>query len=134
MTPAALAAAAESLVGARFRLHGRNPGTGLDCIGLLSAALTRAGASPALPTGYSLRLRDLDQWLPDPATLGFARAVGPCRAGDVVMLQPAAVQFHLAIASNVGWVHAHAGLHRVVLQPDRPGGTLLHHWRLVPPN
>ena len=33
MSAQALAEAAAALVGSRFRLHGRDPATGLDCIG-----------------------------------------------------------------------------------------------------
>ena len=135
MTPAItadrLARAAAALIGTPFRLHGRDPATGLDCIGLLAAAMACAGRPIALPTGYPLRLRDLAQWLPQPATLGFAEARGALRAGDVVMLQPGTAQFHLAIADRtLGWVHAHAGLRRVVRDAALPAGTIAIHWRL----
>ncbi len=133
MTGVDLAKAAEALVGTRFRLHGRDPATGLDCIGLLAAAMAALGRAIAVPTGYSLRLSGLTQWLPDPATMGFTVTDTPSRPGDVVMLRLGAGQFHLAIAGNQCWVHAHAGLRRVVRQPDLPSGELLHHWRLVPP-
>ena len=131
ITPARLARAAEALLGTRFRLHGRDPGTRLDCIGLLVAAMARGGRSIAVPTGYPLRLRDLAQWLPDPATCGFVAAREPFRAGDVVMLQPGPAQFHLAIADRaLGWIHAHAGLRRVVREAALPAGTITAHWRL----
>ena len=135
MTPAItakrLASAAEVLIGTPFRLHGRDPLTGLDCIGLLGAAMARGGHPITLPTGYPLRLRDLGQWLPDPASIGFARARSACRAGDVVLLQPGAAQFHLAIADRSGgWIHAHAALRRVVRDAALPAGTITAHWRL----
>lgn len=134
MTGVELAAAAEDLVGTRFRLHGRNPETGLDCIGLLSAAMERAGGRCPVPIGYSLRLRDLSHWLPDPIQFGFAEASAPFQPGDIVLLCREPVQFHLAIAGIHCWVHAHASLRRVVRQSDLPNGTLVHHWRLIPPN
>ena len=59
MSGAALAAAAESLVGTRFRLHGRDPDTGLDCVGLLAASLAAIGRAAPLPNGYRLRARSL---------------------------------------------------------------------------
>lgn len=131
MTPARLARAAEALLGTRFRLHGRDPATGLDCIGLLVAALARGGQIIAVPTGYPLRLRELAQWLPDPGGLGFAAAREPFRPGDVVMLQPGPAQFHLAIVDRgLGWIHAHAGLRRVVREAELPAGTITVHWRL----
>ena len=133
MTPARLAHEAEQLVGTRFRLHGRDPATGLDCIGLLAAAMARGEQPLALPTGYPLRLRDLGQWLPAPQACGFAPAQLPFEPGDVVMLQPGPAQFHLAIADRShGWIHAHAGLRRVVHASILPGGPLTHHWRLLP--
>ena len=131
MTPLHLAHEAEALVGTPFRLHGRDPATGLDCIGLLGAAMAGAGMPIILPTGYSLRLRDLAQWLPEPAALGFAETCGTAEPGDVIMLQPGPAQFHLAIADRqLGWVHAHAGLRRVVRDVQLPAGTITAHWRL----
>lgn len=135
MTGHALATAAADLVGVRFRLHGRDPRHGLDCIGLLGAALARIGRPIALPDDYPLRLARPDDWLPDCAACGFALAELPCAPGDVVLLRPAVAQAHLAIAGHDGtWVHAHAGLRRVVIAPVRPVGQILHHWRLRAPN
>ncbi len=133
MTGAALARAAAALVGTRFLLHGRDPATGLDCIGLLAAALAGAGRAARLPNGYALRMRDPAGWLPRPEALGFMLAEPPFLPGDAVLLRLGAVQVHLAIAApDGGWVHAHAGLRRVVHQPVLPDGTILHHWRFAP--
>lgn len=129
---AKLAAAALTLVGSPWRLHGRNPATGLDCIGLLGAALALIGRPVQLPTGYPLRLSALTGWLPEPETLGFRIAAGSPEPGDVVLIQPGAAQIHLAIAGPVGgWVHAHAGLRRVVHQVQLPDGAMLGRWRLA---
>lgn len=133
MTGPDLARATEGLIGTPFRLHGRDPAFGLDCIGLLGAALARAGRPVELPTGYTLRLRSLEGWLPHPRSLGFGVAERPFVPGDVVLLAPGPAQFHLAIAAADGaWIHAHAGLRRVVREPGLPAGTLTHHWRLLP--
>ena len=43
MSGRALALAAESYVGASFRLHGRDPITGFDCLGLVLVALAEIG-------------------------------------------------------------------------------------------
>ena len=132
MTGQALAEAALALVGTRFRLHGRDPATGLDCIGLLEAALAQIGRPVQLPQGYRLRLANLDRWLPEPATLGFVACEGPPQSGDVLLLAPAPSQYHLAIALGANhFVHAHAGLRRVVSEPGCPAGAVLHHWRLL---
>jgi len=133
MTGSDLACAAQDLIGTPFRLHGRDPASGLDCIGLLGGAMARRGQPISLPTGYTLRLSDPAPWLPDPATLGFAAASAPVLPGDVVLLQLGVAQFHLAIAAAPhGWIHAHAGLRRVVLTPELPEGRIAHHWRRAP--
>ncbi len=133
MTGHDLAAAASGLVGVPFRLHGRDPLHGLDCIGLFSLAMARCGRPVAVPAGYALRLSRPEDWLPDPAAYGFSTAEAPFVAGDVVMLAPGAGQLHLAIRGPASsWIHAHAGLRRVVAQPDLPPGSLLGHWRVSP--
>jgi cell wall-associated NlpC family hydrolase len=132
MTPNRLAREAELLVGTPFRLHGRDPATGLDCIGLFAAAMARAERPVAVPTGYTLRLGRLDPWLPDPASCGLRAARGRFAPGDVVLLQPGPGQIHLAIADRkLGWVHAHAGLRKVVRDIALPDGPIIHHWRLL---
>jgi cell wall-associated NlpC family hydrolase len=129
-----LARAAEALVGTPFRLHGRDPATGLDCIGLFAAAMAAIGRDVAVPTGYPLRVRRLEGWLPDPVGFGLCPAQGGLEAGDVLLIAPGPCQLHLAIASAAGgWIHAHAGLRRVVHDAACPAGGMLHHWRLVEP-
>lgn len=133
MTPDRLASEAEKLVGCPFRLHGRDPRSGIDCIGLLAAAMARAGRSIVLPTGYPLRLNDLTRWLPDPQECGFAPANLPFESGDLVLTRPSPGQAHLAIAGPaLTWIHAHAGLRRVVSEIGIPAGSILYHWRLSP--
>ena len=48
----ALAEAALGLLGVPFRLHGRDPATGLDCVGLVAEALRRAGRRPDASPGH----------------------------------------------------------------------------------
>lgn len=128
-----LARSAARLIDSPWRLHGRDPATGLDCIGLLAAALGQIGRAILLPTGYPLRLRALEGWMPDPAALGFLSVTGSPWPGDVVLLQPGPAQIHLAIAAHGGgWIHAHAGLRRVVQQSVLPAGPVLGQWRLNP--
>lgn len=133
MSALALARAAQALVGTRFRLNGRDPATGLDCIGLLAAALAAIGRSAPLPSGYTLKLRNLDRWLPDAAACGFASTTGQIIPGDVVLLELGPCQQHLAIAAEAGrFIHAHAGLHRVVEGSGQLPGAVLLHWRMLP--
>lgn len=132
MSGEALAAAAEALVGARFRLHGRDPRTGLDCIGVLAAALDRIGRSADLPTTYALRSRRLPELDTLAATCGLARTGAALEPGDVLMLRVGPCQHHLVIAArHEGFVHAHAGLRRVVVMPGPLGWPAIHRWRLI---
>ena len=128
--------AALGLVGARFRLHGRDAGTGLDCVGVAVAAHGAAGiAAGPLPHGYALRG-------PDAAAItGWLRAAGArpvaedaARAGDLLLADMGRGQWHVMIAGppGQGVVHAHAGLRRVVHTPDPPPGRTLSRWRIAP--
>ncbi len=133
MSGLALATAAEALVGTRFRLHGRDPASGLDCIGVFAAAMAGIGRPLAVPNGYAMRLRDIAEFRPLAPTFGFEEITGAVRPGDVLMFAVGPVQFHLGIMgrSSGGLVHAHAGLRRVVIGSAgsdwRPAG----HWRLI---
>jgi hypothetical protein len=129
----ALAEAARGLVGGPFRLHGRDPATGLDCVGLVSAALVAAGASPITPSGYGLRNIDIAQWLPLADRSGLAPASGPVCAGEVLLIALPHCQHHLVIAADAHRVvHAHAGLRRVVVQPRDPCWQIIAKWRRAP--
>lgn len=128
----AVAEAALGLVGCRFRLHGRDPATGLDCIGLVDAGLAAAGARPMTPRGYGLRNVAVDGWLPLATQSGLVAASGPIRAGDILLLALGYAQHHLVIAIDLdSVVHAHAGLRRVVRQPREPAWQIEAAWRLA---
>ena len=133
MTGRDLALAAENLLGTPFRLHGRDPTTGIDCIGLLACTFAACGIHAALPTGYSLRTGRWDgmELLAD--QLGFAECEGPSKPGDICLFQPSPAQLHFAISSlsTPGFVEAHAGLRRVVISPAPSPYPLLRQWRIL---
>lgn len=129
-----IAAEAIALLGTPFRLHGREEATGLDCIGLAALALGRArGNRPvAAPAGYALRNSNIERHLRFAGAAGLALATGEMRAGDLVLTAPGPAQHHLLIAAGaIGFVHAHAGLRKVVLQHNLTH-TVLRHWRAHP--
>jgi cell wall-associated NlpC family hydrolase len=127
-----VAKAAEALVGCPFRLHGRDPQTGLDCIGLLQAVFRSLGIAADLPSGYSLRTSRWPGMGGVATDLGFDLANGGIEPGDICLFQPSPAQLHFAIAANGRdrFVEAHAGLRRVVLSPGLYPHALLRHWRL----
>ena len=127
---AALVAAATHLIGTPFRLHGRAAVSGLDCVGLVVAALAATGARPVAPSGYSLRNLTVNQWLHFAEQSGLAPSSGPVCAGDVLLIALNHCQHHLAIAVNdTSVIHAHAGLRRVVCQPFEPTWRIFAKWR-----
>lgn len=119
----AIADAARALIGVRFRLHGRDPATGLDCVGLAAAA-----AGVAAPTGYALRGGDPERIARACRAAGFAPAED-MRPGDLLLLRPGPGQLHLAVKTEAGFVHADAGLRRIVERPGRPEWEVMQIWR-----
>ncbi|PCD01968.1 hypothetical protein COC42_10745 [Sphingomonas spermidinifaciens] len=115
----AAAGAARALVGARFRLHGRDPATGLDCVGVAACALGRK-----VPGDYALRTGDADRAASRIAAAGLAR-VAAGRPGDVVLMRVGPAQLHLGVLIEGGMVHADAGLRRVVERPGPPGWPVI---------
>ena len=128
-----LSQAAGDFVGSRFRLHGRDPATGIDCVGLCLAALHRCGCNVDLPIGYGLRNITVDRMISAAARQG---SLEPCSGSvgedEVVLVQIDPMHFHLLIsAPGERFVHAHAGLRRVVWHYGGLPGKLLRHWRVA---
>jgi hypothetical protein len=121
------AARARALLGTRFRPQGRRPEVGLDCVGLILCVF-------GLPEyegrrDYRLRGNHRRELM---GALGnrFRRvALTQHRAGDVMLLQLAADQFHLGIVTASGFVHADARLGKVVETPGAPAWTIIAAFR-----
>ena len=130
-------AAAQALVGAPFRLHGRCA-AGLDCVGVVARALMDAGvAVGAVPDGYRLRGNDAAAAEGVLRNGGLRAVSGAMCYGDIVLIAPSPRQLHLAVVGQSAagaWcsVHAHIGLGRVVEMPGLPEGKLLSRWRVCP--
>lgn len=119
----AVVAAARALVGVRFRLHGRVPERGLDCVGLAALVLGRVA-----PEGYGLRSGDEGQareWL----RVAGLRQMEEARPGDLLLVRPGPLQLHLMIRVPGGHVHAHAGIGRVVEMPGDSPWPVIGFWR-----
>lgn len=110
-------AAARAALGTRFRLHGRDIATGLDCVGLAALAMRAGGFEGRVPAGYALRTGDPAKAFRAIEAAGLM-AAGEARPGDLLLVAAGPSQLHLAIAAEDGCVHADAQLRRVV---ERPG-------------
>jgi len=124
-----IAAEALALVGTPFRLRGRDPRTGLDCVGLAMAAFGRAGLRVIEPPAYQLRGTSYRRAETLLGLAGLAN-VRDDRPGDLVMTQSGPMQLHLMIRAGAGHVHAHAGLQRVVMMPGPAIWPVLGVWRV----
>lgn len=126
----ALARAAAELVGAPFRLHGRDAATGLDCVGLCCAALGMVGKATHVPAFYGLRNTSPGDFATCASRAGLVPVHGPELPGDILLVKMSPIQFHLMIAAEGGsFVHAHAGLRRVVRSPGPNIFPVVAHWR-----
>lgn len=115
-------ARARALVGTRFVAQGRDPAIGLDCVGLalLAYDLDAAGASDDYRLGGAHRGAILGF-----AAAGFRRVARPRRrAGDLLLLRPGAAQWHLAIWTGNGLIHADIVSRKVVERPGPPEWTV----------
>jgi lipoprotein Spr len=121
----AIAARARGCVGVRFRPQGREVETGLDCVGLAAVALRIRNARG----GYALRGGSLAE-LEEALAQANLRRVKQIIAGDVLVLRAGPEQLHLCVVTNAGFVHADAGLRRVVERPEQPPWPVLGIWRL----
>ena len=104
-------------------MHGRGM-DGLDCVGLVALALRAGGYSGEVPSGYSLRGGDLG--VLDRVLVRVASAA----PGDVLLMAAGPGQIHLGIRTAGGFVHADAGLRRVVERPGVPPWPTLGVWRM----
>lgn len=135
---ARIVAAARALVGVPFRLHGLDPATGVDCVGLVVLALEAGGGGAAVraaaPRRYCRRGGRAAAWAARLAAAGL-RPAATARAGDVVLVWAGAAQFHLMLTTGTGaataHVHAHAGLGRVVEMPGASPWPVVGRWRLA---
>lgn len=97
---------ARSLLGTRFRAQGRDPRLGIDCLGL--AMLAHRIDGTLVRHDYRLRgdhRRELMAGL-----VSAFRRVPPSRqrAGDLILIRVARDQYHMAIRTPAGFVHADA--------------------------
>ena len=117
---------ARALVGTPFRLQGRGAG-GLDCVGV---AIATFGVTPdSVRRDYRLR-GDHEAEARAFLSRDFRRvSATQLRPGDLMLMRVSSDQLHLGVRTAAGFVHAHAGLHRVVETPGMPNWPLLGTYR-----
>lgn len=117
---------AQALVGTRFRAQGRGEG-GIDCVGVVLSTFD----IPANEVRRDYRLRgDHLREICETLKAYFRRIPATrLRAGDVMVLNAGDGQIHLAVRTGPGFVHAHAGILRVVETPGLPQWPLLGAYR-----
>ena len=126
-SPERVVAKARTAVGTRFRPQGRNPQTGLDCVGLATWAFD----IPAETIRGNYRLggahfAELEREL----TKRFSRAGFEGRPADLWLCRISSRQAHLSICCGQSFVHADARLRRVVETPGRPPWPVIAAFRI----
>lgn len=116
-------ARARAAVGARFRLHGRVPDDGLDCVGLAAWAF----GVDDVPSGYGLRGGDAAVVARVVTAAGLV-AVTDAGVGQLLLVRSGPGQLHLCVSVDGGVVHADAGLRRVVERPGAVAWPVLGRW------
>ncbi len=121
-----IVARGRALIGTRFRAQGREPGLGLDCIGVAAAMFGMAGVR----RDYCLRSGEAGVVNAEFAACGFRRlAVTEAGAGDVLLVRVGPAQLHVVILTPEGYLHADAGLQRVVEVPGAVAWPVASAWR-----
>jgi cell wall-associated NlpC family hydrolase len=121
---------ARSLVGCDFRSQGRDPEVGLDCIGLVLQVFL----IPSEQVRRDYRLRESHMSELETQLSRFFRPVATPQAADVLLCRISHAQTHLAVHCGGSFIHAHAGLRRVVEtpgQPDWPIAAAFRHQHLI---
>jgi lipoprotein Spr len=108
---------ARALVGTPFRLQGRGR-EGLDCVGV---AVATFGMPPdTVRRDYRLRGNHGAEVRASLARDFRRIPATQLRPGDLMLMRVSADQLHLGVRTSAGFVHAHAGLRRVVETPGMP--------------
>ncbi len=129
---AAIAERALQQVDTPYRLFGRTPGRALDCVGLVLAALAPHFPDVMPDLQYGLKGDHLAKARACFAATGFYEIDDPAAlvSGDILLVAPAPLQLHFMVCVPGGWVHADAGLGRVVLRPGALPWPVRCGWRL----
>jgi murein DD-endopeptidase / murein LD-carboxypeptidase len=113
-------------LGTPFKLHGRDPEDGVDCVGLVALIM---GRTDNVPTGYAMRNVQGVRWIIEMDDVAERRTDGLYGPGDILLMQAGPAQYHLGCWSGEGLIHADARLRRVVETPGPLAWPVLGVWR-----
>lgn len=117
---------ARALVGTPFRLQGRGR-EGVDCIGVALATFDLPADS--VRRDYRMRGDHACEARTQLELLFRCVLQTWLRPGDLMMMRVSSDQLHFGVRTGAGFVHAHAGLRRVVETPGTPEWPLLGIYR-----
>lgn len=125
-----IAARACAVVGTRFRPQGRTAREGVDCVGV--AAFACAIPAELVPRNYALRGQAPGEIERQLRHLGCRRVAGDVlELGDIALCRTGPAQYHMAVITPFGFVHADAALGCVVQRPYPIPWTLVSAWRFA---
>lgn len=122
-------AAARAGLGTRFRVQGRLIGVGLDCVGVALLAAAGAGVPLGSVPPYALGGDHADLLGATLRALGLRQVRRP-RPADLLEFALAQGHRHLALLTDRGIIHAHAGLGQVVEGPVPEDWSVVACWAL----
>jgi murein DD-endopeptidase / murein LD-carboxypeptidase len=109
-------------LGTAFRLQGRDPRYGLDCVGLVALVW-----DVEAPSDYGLRTTNLQTVMAVLDRLGIRKSEP--RPGDAVLYQAGPANLHLGVWMGDSLIHADARLGRVVETPAPVAWPVLGIWQ-----
>ncbi len=112
-------------LGAPFRLGGRDPQRGIDCIGLVALAYDKVEVAPK---GYVMRGASLSRWASELDRHFLRRIDASLKPGDIALLETGPSTWHIGIWTGDSLIHADARLGRVVETPRPLPWPIIQAW------
>lgn len=103
--------AARKYLDVRWKHQGRNPASGLDCLGLIVQVAKDLGVKPQDATDYT-RTPDARRLMAELESQLLR--VSQYQIGDILLMRMGTNPQHLCIVTDKGIIHAHANVRRVV--------------------
>ncbi len=115
-------------LGIPFRLGGRDPATGIDCIGLVALVFGKVGNAPK---GYAMRGASLARWAGELDRNFLRRTDDAMQSGDIALLETGPSTWHVGVWSGNALIHADVRRGRVVETPAPLPWPVIGIWHAV---